>query len=131
MQFSNYPAGVTDAHPEFNPPEEVEMDLACESDEMELVPSFWVKAKLLDLRGVLDRWTHEEIKKALTDLLDEVYVLEDNGSYDCPFNGRVTLPVSEEAEWDCEICGTAHRTDTTPDDREPDYDAERKDSWDD
>jgi hypothetical protein len=119
MQFSNYPAGVTDAHQHFNP-QEVDLDLKCEAEEMELVPSYWVKAKLLEIRGRLDRWTHEEIKQALTDVLDTVYELEDNGTYDCPFHGPFTLPVSEEAEWDCEICGTTHKVDTVPEAVDPD-----------
>lgn len=135
-QFSNYPAGVTDAHPEFNPPEEVTLDLLCEAEEMELIPSYWVKAQLLELRRLAggdfkgadykgDGGTGRPVSSAklvqsIDEVLEKVYELEDNGSYDCPFDGVVTLPVSEEAEWDCEICGTAHKVDTVPEERDPD-----------
>jgi hypothetical protein len=129
MQFSNYPAGVSDAHPHFNP-EEVELEVACEAEEMELVPSFWVKAQLLELRQLVKtaedapsgaRWEAvPNIGERIQSMLEAVYELEDNGTYDCPFKGPLTLDVSEEAEWDCQICGTAHKVDTVPEAQDPD-----------
>lgn len=119
MQSSNYPAGVTDAHPHFNE-QEVEIEVKCGAEEMVLVPSYAVKAMLLQIRRNVDSFSPEQIKGALTDALDTVYGLEDNGTYDCPYDGTVTVAVSEEAEWDCDVCGTAHKIDTaTPDEEDP------------
>lgn len=136
MQFSNYPAGVSDAHPHFNPPEE--MQVICGSEESTVIPSFELKA---EMKRLIASVTHLQsvptsvaiaaipaLEQSLTNLLDRVEELEDNGSYACPFEGEVQPELDGgAANWDCPVCGETNQT-ILEDDDEPDYDAMRKDA---
>jgi hypothetical protein len=120
MSNDNYPAGVTDAHPHFNPTERP-FTVDCTSDEALVIPSFLVKGelqKILDLTGHSANMA--EVEKELRLLLAEVSDNEREGEYECQWEGELELPVSEEAEWDCPRCGVTQTTDTVPEDRDPD-----------
>ena len=128
MSNDNYPAGVTDAHPHFNP-SEVSMEVECESEEALVVPSFAIKAELHGLKDLLDKAAAGSVADAdlltplffkvghLTGLVDR---LEREGEYECQWKGEQELALSEEAEWDCPRCGNTNSTDTLPEDRDPD-----------
>ncbi|QWY82790.1 hypothetical protein PP641_gp050 [Arthrobacter phage SilentRX] len=131
--MSNYPDGVTDAHPHFNPSERP-VTVSCTSDEALVIPSFLVKGELqriLDLTGHAANMA--EVEEQLRLLLAEVSDNELEGTYECQWEGEVELPVSEEAEFDCPRCGVTQTTDTLPDERDPDddYDRMRDERYDD
>ena len=110
---SNYPAGVSDSHPYFNPGE-VPIDMICEAEETLVVPSFAIKMALTELRHLADgtypgaRVIVNHIEK-LQKLIDEI---ETETDYDCQWKGEMELPVSEHTEWDCPRCGTDQVADT-------------------
>ena len=128
MSNDNYPAGVTDAHPHSNPNETTER-LECGADEVMVVPSFAVKGELgrleQTIRGMLvgtmrDLERLPRVLERITALREQVEELEKEGGYECPFNDYVDTVVSEEAHWDCPVCGTERVSDTIPEDRDPD-----------
>lgn len=138
------PAGVTDAHPHFNPPGEVVVQLECEADEVPVVPSFKVKEHLNVLQDLVQGMLNGTTSYALESLPDvvaqvqrfreQIEELEDNADYDCPWKGELELPAQQaEAEWDCPVCGTDHKTDTVDDGPDPDdaYEAMREARYDD
>lgn len=120
MNNSNYPAGVTDAHPHFNPAEG-SFAVECGADEALVIPSFAVKAALIELamhaQHPANGATIVAKIKALQDLIDE---MEQEREYECGFKDTLDLDVSEEAHWDCPRCGNERTTDTVPEDRDPD-----------
>lgn len=130
MGYSNYPAGVTDAHPYFNP-EEVNVMVECGAEEALVLPSFAVKQKLNDLQEFVTRLAKQQDAGFTKDILDtlagrienvreELEPLERESDYECPYRDERLLPVSEEAEWDCPDCGNTHSTDTLPEGPDPD-----------
>lgn len=133
MSNDNYPAGVTDAHPHFNPNEH-SVTVSCTSDEALTVPSFSVKAGLNDLEEYVNRLSKgrtmdqrphtvqilESIVNKIGQLREQVEAEEREESYECQWEGELELPYSEEAEFDCPRCGVTQTTDTIPEDRDPD-----------
>lgn len=120
MSNDHYPAGVTDAHPHFNP-SETYMEVECTSEEALVIPSFLVKGelqKILELTGHAANMA--EVEKELRLLLAEVSDNEREGDYECQWKGEQELPVSDEAEWVCPRCGQTQTSDTVPEDRDPD-----------
>lgn len=143
--MSNYPDGVTDAHPHFNP-QETTLEVQCQADEALVVPSFAVKAALIELAKLLERIPTGTAayapspavarKKALElvkQLQADIDEMEQESTYECGHTAEYTLAVSDAAEFDCERCGRDQTTDTTPDEREDDdaYDRMRDDRHDD
>ena len=129
MSNENYPAGVTDAHPHFNPNETTER-LECGADEVMVVPSFAIKTDLNDLLHYVENLVKlghtpgGEILASIAARIEHINArvldLEEEGGYECPFNDYVDTVVSEEAHWDCPVCGTERVSDTIPEDRDPD-----------
>jgi len=130
MSNDNYPAGVSDAHPHFNP-SETYTEVECTTEEALVVPSFAVKAALNEFLDWTKRRAYvaksEEAKAVMGSanariekLLEQIDDIEREGDYECQWKGEMELPVSEEAEWDCPRCGVTQSTDTVPEDRDPD-----------
>ena len=133
MSNDNYPAGVTDAHPHFNP-DERPVTVSCTTEEALVVPSFAVKAELNDLQEFVTRlakqavegdmpWASEtlgSINDRISAMRERVEDIEREGGYECQWVGELELAVSEEAEFDCPRCGVEQTTDTIPEDRDPD-----------
>ena len=118
--MSNYPDGVTDAHPHFNPTERP-VTVTCTSDEALTIPSFTIKADLIRLRELTGHAANmAEVDDLLAAMQSKIDELEREESYECQWEGELELPVSEEAEWDCPRCGSTQTTDTVPEDRDPD-----------
>lgn len=121
----NYPAGVTDAHPHFNP-SETYTEVECTTEEALTVPSFTVKAWLHELEDHLMQKeyaggvNHTSIKYRIIKLRKLIDEIERECDYECQWKGEQELPVSEEAEWDCPRCGVTQTTDTVPEGRDPD-----------
>lgn len=117
--MSNYPDGVTDAHPHFNPSERP-TTVSCESEEAQVVPSFAVKAALIELLEHLEQKeraggvNHATIKYRIIKLQKNIDEWDREGDYECQWTGEMELPVSEEAHWDCPRCGVEQSTDTLP-----------------
>lgn len=131
MGASNYPPGVTDSHPYFNPPAEVMWPVECDSEECVVVPSYAVKAMLNELEDMVKKTLNKPLSQMadwLPDLQaqikfarERVEELEDQGDYDCQFKGEIELPgQTAEAEWTCPVCGNDHVTDTIDDEPDPD-----------
>lgn len=129
MQFSNYPAGVTDAHPEFNPPGELQV--ICGSEESVVIPVRVVKEELARLVKSVGHLIESPtsvaaqalppLQQSLQQLLERVEGLEDNGSFACPWEGEVQPDMDNgSANWDCPVCGEHNQT--IVEDDEPDYD---------
>jgi hypothetical protein len=120
MGASNYPPGVSDSHPYFNPPGEAEVEVVCESEEAVVIPSFWIKSELIALRDQT-KGLPAKVSERLSEILIRIYDLEADGDYECKFGGKVELPgETADAEWDCPVCGTAHTEDTMTEDEDPD-----------
>ena len=121
MSNDNYPAGVTDAHPHFNP-SEVSLHLTCGNDEAPVIPFHAMRAELDELTEWLQMKPRAlgDIEARLALLGDYLTTLKRDSEYECPFDGTVDVAISEEAEWDCPICGTTRTSDTTPEERDPD-----------
>lgn len=128
--MSNYPAGVSDSHPYFNPPRESATAVECGADEALVLPNYWVQVKLNELLNIAHRFPTEDrdvqaLVKKLDDALAETLKLAKSAEYECPFNGEVDLEESECARWDCPVCGNERETDNLPEDRDPDYEHDR------
>lgn len=130
MSNDNYPAGVTDAHPHFNPNEH-SVTVSCTSDEALTVPSFAVKADLIQLKEFADGFSivaqdardgdrFTTLGMMIGQLQRKIDEMEREESYECQWEGTLDLPYSEEAEFDCPRCGVTQTTDTIPEDRDPD-----------
>jgi hypothetical protein len=130
MSNDNYPAGVTDAHPHFNP-FETYMEVECTTEEALVVPSFTVKAELTMIKTFAEEfasvagddanWDRFVALRMMIDQLQgKIDEIEREGDYECQWKGEQELPVSEEAEWDCPRCGVTQTTDTVPEGRDPD-----------
>jgi hypothetical protein len=137
MSNSNYPAGVTDNHPHFNPPRVSANAVECGADSALVVPSFAVKGELYALQLQLQELTNADVPagvaaKLLTietdlgKLIEQIVELEQETEYECPFNDEVDLEESECARWDCPVCGNERETDTLPEERDPDEEWERR-----
>lgn len=130
---SNYPAGVSDSHPYFNPPAISASAVECGADEALVVPFHAVRAELdelqefiaLKLRGAGDmpyfKSTMEMLAARISSAQDGLTLLKQEREYECPFNDDVDLEESECARWDCPVCGNERETDTMPEERDPDY----------
>ena len=140
MSNSNYPAGVSDNHPYFNPPRESATAVECGADSALVVPSFAVKAALDELRDFAAQlarqaagsdmpWAAESLGSVTARIdwsllgLDQ---LEQETEYECPFNDEIDLEESECARWDCPVCGNERETDNLPEERDPDYEYDRR-----
>lgn len=135
MSNDNYPAGVTDAHPYFNPPRVSASAVECGADEALVVPSFAVKEALIEIGGYINKLRKFNPKDGemlmsigtkialLEARIDE---LEQEREYECPFNDEVDLEESECARWVCPVCGNDRETDNAPEERDPDEEWERR-----
>jgi hypothetical protein len=132
-----YPAGVTDAHPHFNPPRESATAVECGADEALVVPSHMFKTALEELRvlaggdykgdGGLNRpASMGTVLLRIEQLIDSIPLLEQEREYECPFKDELDLEESECARWDCPVCGNERETDSLPEDRDPDYEYDRR-----
>jgi hypothetical protein len=115
-----YPAGVTDAHPHFNPPRESAAAVECGADEALVVPSFAVKAALTEILEVAESGNKLGTLDLIAELLAVIPDWEQEREYECPFKDEVDLEESECARWDCPVCGNARETDNLPEERDPD-----------
>lgn len=125
MSNDNYPAGVSDSHPYFNP-QEASVHVVCGNDEAAVVPSYAITKALEKLRrltgdGGLNRpASHGTIVEHI-DLMQELVELSERETgYECPFEGVMDVDISEEAEWTCPLCGATRVSDTLPEERDPD-----------
>jgi hypothetical protein len=127
---ANYPDGVTDAHPHFNP-SETYTEVECTTEEALVIPSFEIKADLVQLKEFADGFSivaqdardgdrFTTLGMMIGQLQRKIDEIEREGDYECQWKGEQELPVSEEAEWDCPRCGVTQTTDTVPEDRDPD-----------
>lgn len=138
--MSNYPEGVSDRHPHFNP-RETSAEVECGNDEVIVVPSFYVKGELNEAIAALEKATAAgwaasnaeatSVLERLRKTLAGVYSMEKSAEYECPYKGEQDLPVSAEALWDCPLCGDERSTDTTEDHEDDDYDRYRESRYDD
>lgn len=110
---SNYPAGVSDSHPHFNPGE-TPINMTCEAEEALVVPSFAIKAALIRIREVAESGNTGATIRLVAALQREIDDIETETDYDCQWQDELELPVSECTEWDCPRCGAAHVSDTDP-----------------
>jgi hypothetical protein len=119
----NYPAGVTDAHPHFNP-QERPVTVDCTSDEAMVVPVTLVQDRLEALRKlVMDPdATITAVLFQLGHTAGTVDRHKKEGTYECDWTGELELPVSEEAEWTCPRCGVTQTSDTILEDEDLDPD---------
>lgn len=139
FSHSNYPAGVTDAHPHFNPVHSL-MAVECDEGETAIVPSEEIKTELTALeqtiRGMLAGTTSaalEQLPRVLervTQLRERVEEQEDFGEFECTFEGDVEVEIVDAgatAVWTCPACGKEHREDIGEDDDPDDaYDRARE-----
>lgn len=117
---SNYPAGVTNDHPIFNP-SETTLELACETEEAQVVPVHAIREGLSELLALTGHAANmPEIEKRLAVLQQQVIDLERTAEYECPFDEEVEVAVAEDAEWTCPICGATHTVDSLPEGPDPD-----------
>lgn len=130
MSNENYPAGVTNAHPHFNPPREIAAGVECGADEALVLPNYWVQLKLNEILNICHRLDDSSTSLELVDKIDaalkESMQLAKESDYGCPFNGEVDLEESECARWDCPVCGNERETDTLPEERDPDYEYDHR-----
>ena len=127
--MSNYPDGVSDSHPYFNP-QEGSVYVTCGNDEARVVPAHAVIADLNRIREQLDResasgWAVSNkdaraIVEKLDGVIEGVHSIAKDSDYECPFAGVVDVAISEEAEWTCPLCGATRTSDTLPEERDPD-----------
>lgn len=122
---SNYPAGVSDNHPHFNPPRVSASAVECGADEALVVPSFAVKAALTEILKVAESGNRAGTERKIAELLAVIPDWEQEAEYECPFNDELDLEESECARWDCPVCGNERETDTLPEERDPDYEHDR------
>jgi hypothetical protein len=138
--MSNYPDGVSDSHPYFNPAPVSASAVECGADSALVLPAHAVKVTLDELQAYIARlakmakdgdmlwaaetldtiwnWTHAK-REALQPLVQE-------REYECPFKDEVDLEESECARWDYPVCGNERETDNAPDERDPDEEWERR-----
>lgn len=128
--MSNYPDGVSDSHPYFNP-SETYVEVECETEEALVVPSFFIKSELTMIKTFAEEFASAArddanwdrfvtLRMMIDQLQGKIDEVEREGDYECQWKGEQELPVSEEAEWDCPRCGQTQTTDTVPEDRDPD-----------
>jgi hypothetical protein len=132
MGASNYPPGVSDSHPYFNPPGEIEVEVECDGDGPLVVPSYRVKTWLNQLEQDLEQVQLLEMSEAnmnkvlavgdwIRSLREEIDEIEDTADYDCTWTGTVELEEGQaEAEWDCPRCGVTQHADTIVEHEDPD-----------
>jgi hypothetical protein len=129
--MSNYPDGVSDSHPYFNPPLVSASAVECGAEEAKVIPSHAIKAVLYPTSGLCEHYARHAtdpkdaakftaLGEKLTALIEEIKTLEQEREYECPFTGEIDLEESECARWDCPVCGNERETDTLPEERDPD-----------
>lgn len=123
--MSNYPMGVSDSHPYFNP-QEGSVHVTCNNDEAKVVPSHAVHEMLTRIEEVAATGNKLGTERLIADLKMLVTNVERDSDYECPFSGVMDVAISEEAEWTCPVCGGTRTSDTTPDERDPDEEWERR-----
>lgn len=132
---SNYPAGVTDAHPHFNPAPERATAVECGADSALVIPSFAVKAELYELQQMIisvqllapEAQLHKfGLVTKIENMIERINGLEQEREYECGFNDEIDLEESECAQWVCPDCGNDRETDNAPEDRDPDYEYDRR-----
>lgn len=127
MSNDNYPAGVTNAHPHFNPPREIAAGVECGADEALVVPSFIIKTSLARIRQLTGHAANmDDVDLMLAALQFKIDELEQEREYECPFHDEIDLEESECARWVCPVCGNERETDTLPEERDPDEEWERR-----
>ena len=135
--MSNYPDGVSSAHPYFNPPREIAAGVECGADEARVLPEFAVRVQLSELAAYVQRRafvsnSEEEVKalEAVNERVQKMLIdwvpLGQEREYECPFNDELDLEESECARWNCPVCGNERETDTMPEERDPDEEWERR-----
>lgn len=138
--MSNYPMGVSDSHPHFNPPRVSASAVECGADEALVMPAHTVVEGLKDLERYINSLTKgrgmeerphtvqilESIVNQIGQLQERLAPLEQETEYECPFADEVDLEESECARWDCPVCGNERETDTMPEERDPDEEWERR-----
>jgi hypothetical protein len=129
---SNYPAGVSDSHPYFNPPAISANAVECGADEARILPEFLVRVQVMELAHFVQHRIHvsdsdQEVKslEAVNERVQKMLIdwapLAQEREYECPFNDEIDLEESECARWNCPVCGNERETDTMPEERDPDY----------
>lgn len=122
--MSNYPAGVSDSHPYFNPGE-VPILMTCKAEEALVVPSFVIKTALNEIHtlaggsykgdgGQNRPVNHGTLIRCIEQLQKLIYNIEAEADYECEWEDELELPVSDHTEWDCPRCGVAQIADTDP-----------------
>jgi hypothetical protein len=129
--MSNYPDGVTDAHPHFNPSERP-TTVDCTTEEALVVPLFAVQQALIAIHETAESGNKDGTVRLIAELQFQIDEIKRESDYECQWVGEIELPVSEEAHWDCPRCGVEQTTDTLPDE-DPDrgWDDERDSRYDD
>lgn len=122
--MSNYPAGVSDNHPYFNP-KETSAAVECGADEAFVVPVHVIREGLAEIAKLLEYQPYRpveigKVENAVNALRAKIEVLQQEREYECPFIGDMDLEESECARWDCPVCGNERETDTIPEERDPD-----------
>lgn len=124
--MSNYPDGVSDSHPYFNP-REGSVHVTCGNDAANVVPTYSLSKALDELKKLVDGGASEgEVTQRIDDIQTMVEAAERESDYECPFEGVMDVAISEEAEWQCPLCGETRTSDTTPDERDPDEEWESR-----
>jgi hypothetical protein len=138
MGASNYPAGVSDAHPHFNP-QEATVTGTCTADDLTVVPVHVVREAIDGLTDLAKRYRRAEeagrptgtitlqLETALLMLTERLQADQIEGSgLECEFEGEVDAQLQGDvARWDCPVCGHENETDVGPDDDDDDYDRRR------
>jgi len=127
--MSNYPAGVSDNHPYFNP-QEGSVHVTCGNDEAKVIPAAAVTTQMKDLAEFVKRltpngagfWqdTLQAISARIASSVEDLQAVEREADYECPFEGVMDVAISEEAEWTCPVCGATRTSDTLPEEQDPD-----------
>lgn len=128
--MSNYPDGVSDSHPYFNPTERP-TTVSCTAEEAKVVPTAAIKETLASISRLLEekQWTltrHRNAVAKVTALRLQIEDIERESDYECQWVGELELPVSEEAMWTCPRCGVEQTTDTLPEE-DPDQGWDERD----
>jgi len=125
--MSNYPDGVSDSHPYFNP-REGSVNVTCGSDVADVVPMNMTRKALDSMKEWLQMKprTLEEMEQRIDFINDSLTEAKRESDYECPFEGVMDVAISEEAEWECPVCGGTRVSDTLPEERDPDEEWERR-----
>lgn len=117
--MSNYPDGVSDAHPYFNP-QEGSVYVTCGNDEARVVPAYAIEKSLQEALSAAESGNKSRTEELIAMTLIGIGDVAKDADYECPFAGVVDVAISEEAEWTCPLCGATRTSDTLPEERDPD-----------